>query len=127
MNLAEKMETWRILHSQAVALEDEIREEVLQLGKSQRVGQVLARYTSGRGSYDYPKITEAARKAYEAIGPEALAKFDETVAALTKKIVTVDHRAICERVGASEDLKAQFYTPGKPSVSLAIVEEGVNA
>jgi hypothetical protein len=124
MNLAEKLETWQVLRTQIQDLEDEIREEVLRLGQSQRVGRSVARYTKGRGSYDYPSIAKELEAAYSQIGPDALAKYQAIVKHDTVATTRIDWRKVCEDAGVDDSLKSKHYTAGEPSVSLAIVEEG---
>ena len=105
MTLKKKLEQWRDLQAQADALAEEIRAEVLALGQTIRADGVVATYGS-RGRYDY----------------EALAKFlepdDETIQRHT--VVKIDWRKVVDEVGAPDELRAKFYTPGAPYVSLKL-------
>lgn len=51
--LAQTMLAWEELMVQAKALEDQIKEVVLSLEKTQVVGNVRATYSTGRKSYQY--------------------------------------------------------------------------
>lgn len=51
--LAGMMLEWETLQRQADALAEQIRQAVLEIGKTQTVGCVRASYSSGRKTYDY--------------------------------------------------------------------------
>lgn len=51
--LAQKMLEWEEVQTKADALALEIGEAVLELGKTQTVGNVRATYSAGRKRYDY--------------------------------------------------------------------------
>jgi len=58
--LAEKMLTWEQAKRDLDALEVEIKAAVLDVAKTQTVGNVKATYNSGRKSYDYQEVGEDA-------------------------------------------------------------------
>ncbi len=51
--LASLMLDWENAQTKADSLAQQIREEILKLGKSQTVGNVVATYRKGTTSYDY--------------------------------------------------------------------------
>ena len=51
--LAAKMLEWEVKKNELDALESEIKQAVLELQSSQKVGSVVASYTSGRREFDY--------------------------------------------------------------------------
>ena len=51
--LAIKMLQWEEMKRKLDELEDELKEAVLELGKTQTVGSVRATYSKGRSTYDY--------------------------------------------------------------------------
>lgn len=53
--LAKKMIEWGERKAELDALEEEIAAAVLEVGKTQTVGNVRATYSSGRGKYDYER------------------------------------------------------------------------
>lgn len=85
--LAARMLEWEDTQRKADALRSEIEAAVMDLGRTQTVGNVRASYSAGRKSYDY----EAAAK------PVA---DEETVARFTTP--KVDWKGICEHVGISD-------------------------
>ncbi len=108
MNLAEKLNKWAELQAQADALKSEIIIEVMQLRQSIKTDKVIATYSDGRGSFDYESMAMS-------IEPE-----DEIIRKHSKTVV--DWRKVCEESGVTDEVKAKFYTPGTPYVSLKIRE-----
>ena len=106
MTLKQKMEQWRDLQTQADALAEEIKAEVFELRQTIKADGVVATYSKGRGSYDYEALAMS-------LEPD-----DYIVERYTVK--RVDWRKVVEDIGATDDLKAKFYTPGKPYVSLKL-------
>ena len=102
--LATKMLEWEALREQLDALEAEIKNAVLEIGKTQTVGNVRATYKNGRKSYDYRIVGETA--------PPSLVEI------YTKRVV--DWRAVCkdERSGIEE----VPFTQGSPSVSMKLLK-----
>ena len=107
--LARAMLTWERSRRELDELEGKIKNAVLQLGKTQTVGNVRATYSNGRKSYDYKQAVAAYRDSLE-VG--LVAKHTETVT-----ITTTDYRAICKEA----ELDDIPYTEGKPSVSLKLM------
>jgi hypothetical protein len=109
MSLSEDMAHWGVLKQQIDILEAKIKEEVLTLKQTQKVGRVIASYTIGRGSYDYQHL------AYM-LEPE-----DSIIQRNSKQVI--DWRQVCEDINATDEQKKLFYTPGNPGVTLKIEKE----
>ena len=101
--LAQKMLDWGVKRQELDALEDELRAAVLELGKTQTVGNVRVSYSAGRKSYDYRAAIEGA---YLAHG---------TLDAFEK--VTIDFRAACKAL----DVKDVPFTQGKPTANVKMI------
>lgn len=106
--LADKMVRWGALQGETAALEAEIRAEVMALQQTQKAGNVVATYGQGRGVYDYQAIAAT-------LEPD-----DNLVERHTKVVTSVDWRGLCGAAGMTDELKARFYTPGAPYVSLKL-------
>jgi hypothetical protein len=111
MNLAEKMSRWADLKAEADKIEFEIEQEVRALKKPQSlatpVGQVKANYSKGRGTYDYPSL------ALKLNPPKrVIEEYSQWV---------TDWKKVCDFVGFTAELKAQFYTEGNPAFSLKLI------
>ena len=106
MNLSEKMSRWEQLRREADVLENEIKDEVLALAKTQKVGNVTATFSNGRGSYDYEAMAMK-------IEP------DQEIVDRNTKTVT-DWRKVCEEASAPEEIRALFYKAGTPYVSVKL-------
>lgn len=102
--LARKMLEWQEAQAKADVLKMDIEAAVLELGKTQTVGNVRATYSAGRKIYDY---TEAWRNHGYGSGVD-IEKFTK---------ITYDYRAAC--------LEAQIddipFTQSAPSVLLKII------
>ena len=81
-------------------LEGKIKAAVLEIGKTQQVGNVVARYYSGRTVYDYETAGQEAP-------PEIVAEFTRPV---------TDWRAVCREAG----LEPPIAKRGKPSVTISL-------
>lgn len=105
VTLAEKVASWRELMLQAEALEEVIKEEILEKGESMAFEGCAATYRKG-----------LARTDYEALGKEAAV---ETAGFETTK---VDWKKAIEAAGNAipETLKAKHTKDAGPSVSLKI-------
>jgi hypothetical protein len=99
--LAHKMLEWQEVQARADLLKMEIEAAVLELGKTQTVGNVRATYSAGRKTYDYE---EAWRDEY-----------DHLPAAIFQR-VTYDYRAACTEASIA-DIP---FTQSAPSVSLKL-------
>lgn len=104
--LAKAMIEYEELQRKLDVLGDQIKATVLELGKTQTVGNLTASYSGGRKSYDYE--TAAVESPL----------VDETliVSYTTEKIVkSTDYRTLCA------DLKIEApFTQSDPSVTLKI-------
>lgn len=109
MSLADKIKQYEETYFNLQALEEEIKEEVAQLGQSQQVGRVTASwFPNGRGKYDWESIAKS-------LEPD-----DEIIDANTETKVTVKWKKIAEQLEATDELKNRFYTPGNPFVSISV-------
>lgn len=107
MNLSERMRIWGELQLKVDNLAKEIKAEVMALGRTQNVGSVTASYSIGKGKYDYKAM---ARK----LEP------DQDIIDRNTEMVTA-WRSVCNESGITDDVKVQFYTPGKPYVGLKLM------
>lgn len=103
--LAQKMLEWREMKLSLDALEREISSAVLESGKTMVVGDVRARYSNPRKSYDYET---PGRGASDAIKNEH-----------TKTVTSTDWRAVCKAIGVSPIMKVT----GEASVKLILEAE----
>lgn len=110
--LAARMLEWEDTQRKADALRSEIEAAVMDLGKTQTVGNVRATYSAGRKSYDYRGAIDAAGQ-NGFITTEALDPYTTVVPAS----VSIDFRAACQGLGI-EDVP---YTQSEPSVSVKLV------
>ena len=93
-------------------LADKIKAAVLELGKTQTVGNVRASYSKGRKRYDYKAAGQIALIA-EDLTIEDLAQFTKTIPAT----INTDWTALCK----AHKITAMF-TQSAPSVTLKLVE-----
>ena len=106
--LAEKMLEYSDAQAKANRLREEIVAAVLEIGKTQTVGNVKAQFRNGRKTYDYragaddPRVSEA-----------AVAQFT------TQPPPRVDWRGICKHVGIDN----VPFTVSEPSVSVSLLED----
>jgi len=101
--LAEMMLKAERVRTQLDELEAAIKGSVLQLGKTQSVGNVRASYSAGRKSYDY----KGAAAGHPMVS-------DATVSLFSKQVTTTDWRKLCEHVGIDDAM----FTQSAPSVSI---------
>ena len=57
LEFAKAMVRYEELHQEMKALEEQITAHVMNIGQTQSVGNVQAKYTNGRTEYDYTSIT----------------------------------------------------------------------
>jgi hypothetical protein len=105
--LATKMLQWEQKRLELDALETEIKEAVLTIGKTQTVGNVRASYSKGRTTYDYQAAVEIGIAA-EKIHPDELYHY---------QIIKTDWRAACKAF----DLDAFVKNQSGPSVSVKLL------
>jgi len=116
MNLVEKLSEWSILKHQLEALEGQISEEVILLGKTQEYGDVVATYrkSSTNGKYDYQGMVRE-------IEPEPA-----VIEKYTKTEVKIDFKKIVEELKPEDALVNKYYTPptkGVPTVTVSLKQE----
>ena len=100
--LTAKMLEWEFKKNELDALESQIKNEVMHMEESFDAGNVHARFTGGRKTFDY----KGAAKSVPA----------ETIEPFTITVITTDWKAVCDYVG----IKEIPFTTGNPSVSLSI-------
>jgi hypothetical protein len=105
--LAEKMLAYGDAQEVANALKTEIETAVLDLEKTQTVGNVKATFRNGRKSYDY----KAGAEDHPMVSDATLSLFT------TQPAPKIDWHKICKHAGI-EDVPC---TVGKPSVTVALV------
>jgi hypothetical protein len=99
--IAKEMLRWETMKKELDALTSIIQEEVLQMGKTQTVGNVRATYSAGRKTYDY-----------HTAGAQADPEVWERHA-----IKSYDWKAICETAGIT-DIP---FTQSEPNVSVKLI------
>ena len=109
--LAMKMLEWGKLQQEASTLAAEIEAAVLEIGKTETVGNVRASYSAGRKSYDY----QAAADGHKMVS-EATVSLFTTIIPQTE---TVDWGGICKHVGI-EAMEIP-YTQSAPSVTVKLL------
>jgi len=105
--LAAKMLQWEETQKAANNLKAEIEAAVLEIGKTQNVGNVRASYSKGRKSVNYQKAAEAAKVPDVIIGTYTTPK--------------VDWKKVCEFGDVPSDILEQYTGHSKPSVSLKLL------
>jgi hypothetical protein len=105
--LAQKMLQWEVMQIAADKLAAEIEAAVLELGKTQTVGNVRASYSKGRTAYDYETPAQAAEKAGSLP--------DGAIEANTKTVI--NWRGVC----ADADIDPVMAGVRRPSVKLKFV------
>ena len=103
--LAQKMLEWGQRNAELAQLTAEIESAVLELGKTQNVGNVRASYSGGRKSYRYNEAGQTAPPA--------------TIEQYTKVVTTqsVDWKAVCADAGIT-DIP---FTQSEPSVTVKVL------
>ena len=103
--LALLMLTWEEKRKELDKIEDQIKTAVMELGKTQTVGNVRATYSKGKGEYDYQR----------ALLDRGLT--DENLSDYAK--ITYDYRKAVMDMGIEIE---PYYTPGKPHVSVKLID-----
>jgi len=115
VQLAKDMLAWREKRLELDVIEDRIKQAVLELGKTQTVGDVRATYSAGRRTFGYQQAVDD----YIASGPDDLESFMGTVETFTRLVTTttVDYKAICDFC----KIEAPVIGQGESSVSVKFV------
>lgn len=100
--LAKAMLEWGDAKLRLSEMEAEIKSAVLELGKTQTVGNVRASYSRGRKSYRYQESVER-----EQLTDEELAPFQS---------IKTDYRAACKALNIETEC-----TQGDPSVKVKLI------
>ena len=105
--LAKAMLEYQELHAKLQALGAQIESAVMDIGATQTVGSLSAKFSEGRKTYDY-----------ETAVVEAGFIADEDIAAFTTEKITknIDWRAICK----THNVESIPFTQSEPRVSLVI-------
>ena len=106
--LAELMLSWSDAQTEANTLRAKIEAAVLEIGKTQTVGNVKAQFRSGRKSYNY----ETAAANHPMVSNATVALFT------TRPAPRIDWLGICKHAGI-DDIP---FTVGEPSVSVSLTE-----
>lgn len=107
--LAVKMLEWGKLQQEASTLAAEIEMAVLEIGKTQTVGNVRASYSKGRKRYNYQEAADG-----HTMVSEATLRLFTTIIPQTE---SVDWRGICKHAGV-EDIP---FTQSDPSVTVKLL------
>ena len=111
--VARMMLDWEAKKRHLNELEECIGDAVMRMGGTVTTGNVRARYSEGRGKFDY----EMAARERTGCTPEIIAAFTEQPAPKT------DWRGLCQHIYVlAEDLDKHF-TPGTPNVKLILEGE----
>ena len=102
--LANLMLEWEIIKKKLDEVEAAIKASVLQIGKTQTVGNVRASFSNGRKRYDYKSAAEG----HNMVSQETISLFTNPV---------IDWRAICKHVGI-DDVP---FTQSDPSVTVKLI------
>ena len=128
--LAKKMLEWELKYRELDILEQAIKSSVLEIEKTQTVGNVRATYSKGRAKYDYE--TPGAQAEEEIIGLysegrefvdwEGLARSydpsDTVITNFTEIETIINWRNVCR----AADIKPLIVSQGEPKVSVKLLE-----
>lgn len=122
--LAKAMLEWGEAKLRLGEMEAEIKSAVLELGKTQTVGNVRASYSRGRKSYRYQESVEREQLTGEELAPYQSTETDYRAAckALTDEelapfqSIKTDYRAACKAFNIGLE-----FTQGKPSVKVKLI------
>lgn len=104
--LAKKMLLWEELVIELNALTAEIEGAVLEIGKTQKVGNVSASYSGGRKTYDYNLAIAEALSDGRLDGPE-LDPFER---------ISIDYRSACKELSIDAP-----FTKSEPKVMVKLL------
>lgn len=94
--LAARMLEWEQMKKQLDILEAEIKAAVLEIGKTQTVGNIRVTYSAGRRSFDYETVGMSA--------PTEIINDNSTYTEVT------DWQAACEKADVPEEVIQEFTT-----------------
>lgn len=113
-SLKKKLETWAKLRKEMDKLEQSIKSDVLSKKETVRHGGAVAKYSNGRGSYDYERaITEKREN-----GELTKSAVENALEVATE--VVVDWRRVCQAVGLTLEQGSRYYKPGNPIASIGL-------
>ena len=108
--LAKLMLKWEVQRIILGELEAVIRDTVLEVGKTQTVGNVRASYSKGRRTFQY----QAAAEGHPMVSDATIGLYKET-----RTITTINWKAICTHAGIEGDELP--VTQGAPSVRIKLL------
>jgi len=123
--LASKMLEWERIRKELDAIEASIKESVMELGKTQTVGNVTASYRSGTRTFDYQascatvdgETLSKYSTARDIINWDAVAdEVPEVVSRFTVRTFDYDYKGICKEL----DIEPIVIGQTEPSVSIKI-------
>lgn len=103
-HLAQTMLQWEQVRRRLNEIEEAIRDSVLQIEKTQTVGNVRASYSRGRKKYDYQRAIDNLVD----LEPDALVPFET---------IKVDYRAACKAL----DVQDVPFKQSDPTVSVKLL------
>jgi hypothetical protein len=113
VQLAKDMLEWREKRTELDVIEDRIKQAVLELGKTQTVGDVRATYSAGRRTFGYQRAVDD----YISRAPHPLQSLAADVELHTHTTTAVDYKALCELW----KVEAPVVKQGTPSVDIKFV------
>jgi len=108
--LAAKLLQYEAEYKALEALKEEIIEAVLDVGETQKAGNVTASYSGGRKTFDYQTAAVESPK----VTPDIIQEFTKTVTT-----VEVDYLKVCDAAGLDKETEIPF-TQSQPSVTLKV-------
>ncbi len=128
--LAKKMLEWELKYRELDILEQAINLSVLEIGKTQTVGNVRATYSKGRAKYDYEtpgaqakeEIIDLYSEGREQVDWEELARSydpsDTVITNFTSIETIINWRNVCR----AADIEPLIVSQGDPKVSVKLLE-----
>lgn len=107
--LSEAMRRWVELKQEMIELEKVIMPAVLSGEQTVSAWGMKAKYSGGRGAYNWQAISVSVAAPQEVIDSKTVTK------------IVIDWKSVAEAVGYPADVKDANYTPGNPSVTLELV------
>jgi len=111
--LAEQMLEWEDTYRRLLALEEYIKSAVEKLGKTVRVGNVVAKYNPGRKSYQY-------KEAVNALIQEADESMKPVIASTIDKHTKIRTTTSWKPVALELEIEDIPFVQGEPSVTVGL-------
>ena len=118
MNVIAALQEWEMYERQIKKLRERqakfaeiVKRETLTAKHDYQVGElVVAKWSAGRGQHDWHAIAEELDQVAVINAASQFAK------------VTTDWHGLCKHIGFPDDIKNRYYTPGKPSVRIKLLD-----